>query len=164
MAGYINKVQIMGNLGAEPEVRHTQDGKKVVSLRIATSKFWKDKSTGEKREKTEWHTVVIFNERLGQIAEKFLKKGSKVYIEGQLQTREWEDKTATKRKSTEIVLQNFEGEIMLMDSKSGDKDSGNDDSFGLSLSTQSDQNAHPMPSFGQVRGAGADILDDDIPF
>lgn len=152
----------MGNLGRDPEVRHTQDGKKVVTLGVATSEYWNDKSTGEKKEKTEWHTVVIFNERLGVIAEKYLNKGSKVYIEGQLQTREWEDNTATKRKTTEIVLQNFRGELMLMGSKSDSQATGQGDQFDVSPGTQSNQ---PAQSFGFVRGKGADpVIDDEIPF
>ena len=158
---YLNKVQIMGNLGRDPEVRHTQDGKKVVTLGVATSEYWNDKSTGEKRDKTEWHTVVIFNERLGEIAEKYLNKGSKVYIEGQLQTREWEDNTATKRKTTEIVLQNFKGELMLMGSKSDNQFTGQVDHFGISTATQSKA---PTQSYASMKGKDADPVIDEIPF
>lgn len=158
MSGYLNKVQIIGNLGKDPEVRHTQDGKKIVNLGVATSEYWKDKATGEKRDKTEWHTVVIFNERLGEIAEKYLTKGSKVYLEGQLQTREWEDNTGIKRRSTEIVLQNFKGELMLMGSKGDNQGADQGEPF---LATQ---NTKGVPSYGKVKGSGADMLDDEIPF
>ena len=119
MAGSVNKVIIIGNLGADPEVRSFQNGGKVCNLRIATSEQWKDKNSGEKREKTEWHTVAIFQEGLVRIAEQYLKKGSKVYIEGQLQTRKWQDQSGADKYSTEIVLQGFGGTLTMLDGPSG---------------------------------------------
>lgn len=118
MAGSVNKVIIVGNLGKDPEVRNFQNGGKVVNLRLATSETWKDKQ-GQKQEKTEWHSVAIFNEKLGEIAEKYLRKGSKVYIEGKLETRKWQDSSGQDRYSTEVTLRNFGGELTLLDSKSG---------------------------------------------
>ena len=115
MAGSVNKVILIGNLGADPEIRRTQDGRPVANLRLATSESWRDKATGERKEKTEWHRVVIFNENLCRIAEQYLKKGSKVYIEGQLQTRKWQDQSGQDRYSTEVVLQGFRGELTLLD-------------------------------------------------
>lgn len=114
----LNKVQLIGKLGKDPEVRHTQDGKAIVNLSVATAETWKDKATGEKKEKTEWHRVVIFNEGLAKVAEAYLKKGSTVYLEGQLQTRKWTNKDGVEQYSTEIVLQNFKGEMVLLGGKS----------------------------------------------
>src|SRR4051812_39973334 len=119
MAGSVNKVILIGNLGRDPEVRSTQDGRKIVNLNVATSESWKDKTSGERREKTEWHRVVIFNERLGEVAERFLKKGSKVYLEGALQTRKYTDQGGQEKYSTEIVLQQFRGELTLLDARGG---------------------------------------------
>ena len=119
MAGSVNKVILIGNLGADPEIRRTQDGRPVANLRLATSESWKDKNTGERKEKTEWHRVVIFNENLCRIAEQYLKKGSKVYIEGALQTRKWQDQSGQDRYSTEVVLQGFRGELTLLDRAGG---------------------------------------------
>ncbi len=120
MAGSVNKVILVGNLGADPEIRSTNDGRKIANLRIATSESWRDKATGERREKTEWHRVVIFAEGLAKIAEQYLKKGSKVYIEGQLQTRKWQDKdTGADRYSTEVVLQNFNSTLTMLDGRGG---------------------------------------------
>ena len=113
----LNKVMLIGNLGKDPEVRHTQDGRAIVNLTLATSESWKDKATGEKKEKTEWHRVVIFNDGLAKVAEAYLKKGSTVYLEGQLQTRKWTDKDGVEKYSTEIVLQNFKGEMVLLGGK-----------------------------------------------
>lgn len=113
----LNKVQIIGNLGRDPEIRNTNDNRKVANLAIATSKVWKDKTTGEKKEKTEWHRVAIFNENLVAVAEKFLKKGSKVFIEGELQTRKWQDQSGQDKYSTEIVLQSYNSELILLDKK-----------------------------------------------
>ena len=113
MAGSVNKVILVGNLGADPEIRHTQDGRLIVNLRVATSESWRDKSTGERREKTEWHRVVIFNEGLCRVAEQYLKKGSKVYIEGAIQTRKWQDQSGQDKFSTEIVLQKFHRALLL---------------------------------------------------
>jgi len=121
MAGSLNRVMLIGNLGADPEVRTFQNGGKVCNLRIATSETWKDKTSGEKREKTEWHSVAIFQEGLVRIAEQYLRKGSKVYIEGQLQTRKWQDQSGADKYSTEIVLQGFNGTLTMLDGPSGDK-------------------------------------------
>lgn len=113
----VNKVILLGNLGQDPEVRHNQNGGKIVNLSVATSENWKDKATGERKDKTEWHRVVIFNPNLADVAEKYLKKGSKVYLEGQLQTRKWTDSSGSDKYSTEVVLQNFKGELVMLDGK-----------------------------------------------
>lgn len=132
MAGSVNKVILIGNLGADPEIRRTQDGKAIANLRIATSESWKDKSTGERKEKTEWHRVVVFNEGLCRIAEQYLKKGSKVYLEGQLQTRKWTDKDGVEKFSTEIVLQGFNCQLTMLDGAAGNAGAkrANADDFG----------------------------------
>jgi len=117
MAGSVNKVILVGNLGKDPETRRMQSGDPVVNLSVATSETWRDKSSGERKEKTEWHRVVIFNKNLAEVAEKYLRKGSKVYVEGSLQTRKWTDKDGQEKYSTEIVLQNFRGELTMLDSK-----------------------------------------------
>jgi single-strand DNA-binding protein len=153
MAGSINKVILVGNLGADPEVRAMQDGREICNLRIATSESWKDKSTGERREKTEWHRVVIFNENVARVAKEYLRKGSKVYIEGQLQTRKWTDKDGIEKYSTEVVLQGFNGNLTMLDKPSGERggarDSGGDD-YGAS-----------QPQRSKVAES---VLDDEIPF
>jgi single-strand DNA-binding protein len=159
MAGSVNKVILIGNLGADPEIRSMNDGRKIANLRIATSENWRDKATGERREKTEWHRVVIFSEGLARIAEQYLKKGSKVYIEGQLQTRKWQDKeTGADRYSTEVVLQNFNSTLTMLDGKGGGaglSDDGGSD-FGSS---------GPIAKPRAAAGAGRrNELDDDIPF
>lgn len=158
MAGSVNKVILVGNLGRDPEVRFGQDGAKIVSLSVATSESWKDKNTGERKERTEWHRVVIFNDRLGEIAEKYLRKGSKVYLEGQLQTRKWTDQQGQERYTTEVTLARYRGEMTLLDNRgdvggsTGDFDTGslgggNNDPYS---SRQSE------PKF--------DDLNDEIPF
>src|SRR5438093_10575885 len=119
MAGSVNKVMLIGNLGKDPEIRRTQDGRPVANLSVATSETWRDKATGERRERTEWHRVVIFNENLAKIAEQYLKKGSKVYLEGQLQTRKWQDQSGQDRYSTEVVVRQFRGGLTLLDSRQG---------------------------------------------
>lgn len=132
MAGSINKVILIGNLGRDPEVRQNQDGSNIITLSIATSESWKDKSTGERKERTEWHRVVVFNEKLGEICEKYLKKGSKVYLEGQLQTRKWTDQQGQEKYSTEIILGKFRGELAMLTTHGGlgeDYDNANHDSF-----------------------------------
>lgn len=132
MAGSVNKVILVGNLGADPEVRRTQDGRPIVNLRLATTDSWRDRTSGERREKTEWHRVVIFNEGLAKVAEQYLKKGAKIYVEGQLQSREWEDQQGQKRWSTEVVLQNFNSTLTMLDGpggRSGGAGGGGDD-FG----------------------------------
>jgi single-strand DNA-binding protein len=149
MAGSVNKVILIGNLGADPEVRNFQNGGKVCNLRIATSETWKDKNTGERREKTEWHTVAIFQEGLVRIAEQYLKKGSKVYIEGKLQTRKWQDQSGADRYSTEVVLNGFDGTLTMLDGR-GDNaggGSGGGDSYG-----------------GGGPPSGGNDMDDEIPF
>jgi len=165
MAGSINKVILVGNLGRDPEIRSTQEGSKIVNLSIATSDRWKDRNTGEQRERTEWHRVVIFNENLGRIAEQYLRKGSTCYLEGQLQTRKWTDQEGAEKYTTEVVLQRFRGELTLLGSRS--------DSSGFSegMSNQSTTN-QPVGSaeHGELTKSndppmrGADDLDDDIPF
>src|SRR4051812_29952055 len=127
MAGSVNKVTLLGNLGRDPEVRRTNAGLPVVNLRIATSESWRDKNTGERQEKTEWHSVVIFNENLAKIAEQYLKKGSKVYVEGQLTTRKWQDQSGQERYSTEVVLNRYRGELTLLDRASDAVSAGNGD-------------------------------------
>jgi single-strand DNA-binding protein len=156
MAGSVNKVILVGNLGRDPEVRSTQDGSKVANLSLATSESWKDKNSGERRERTEWHKVAIFNERLVDVAEKYLKKGSKVYIEGQLQTRKWTDQSGQERYTTEVVLNRFRGELTMLDGRGGGGggDAGGDGG-GMS---------EPPAQGGRSGGGGGGDLDDDIPF
>jgi single-strand DNA-binding protein len=156
MAGSINKVILIGNLGADPEVRAMQDGREVCNLRIATSESWKDKSTGERREKTEWHRVVIFNDGLVNVAKNYLKKGSKVYIEGALQTRKWTNKEGQEQYSTEVVLQGFGGNLTMLDGKPGGASAGGDYQGG---SSYAQSGAAPQ----RARAVEAD-LDDEIPF
>lgn len=149
MAGSVNKVILVGNLGADPEVRHTQDGRPIVNLRLATSENWRDKATGERKERTEWHRVVIFSEGLAKIAEQYLHKGSKVYIEGQLQTRKWQDQSGQDKYSTEVVLSGFNGTMTMLDSRSGGQSAGG----GY---------AESAPQGGADFAASE--LDDEIPF
>src|SRR6266576_1764571 len=131
MAGSVNKVILIGNLGKDPEIRRTQDGRPIANLSIATSETWRDKTTGERKEKTEWHRVVIFNEGLCKIAEQYLKKGAKVYLEGSLQTRKWQDQSGQERYSTEVVLQGFNSQLTMLDrSGGGGGDFGSDDAGG----------------------------------
>lgn len=160
MAGSVNKVILIGNLGRDPETRRLNDGSPVVNLRIATSESWRDKQSGERREKTEWHSVVIFNENLAKVAEQYLRKGSKVYVEGQLQTREWQDKDGQKRYSTEIVLQRFRGELTILDSRSegGGRSEVEDQSGGYGGGRSGGGSA------GGAGGRASAPLDDDIPF
>jgi len=124
MAGGVNKVILVGNLGADPEVRNLPSGGKVVNMRVATTDTWRDKNTGERRDRTEWHSVVIFNEALGRVAEQYLRKGSKVYLEGSLQTRKWQDQSGADRYSTEVVLQNFNSTLVLLDSRGDSENAG----------------------------------------
>jgi len=129
MAGSVNKVILVGNLGKDPEVRRMTSGEPVVNLSVATSESWRDKASGERKEKTEWHRVVIFNKNLADVAEKYLRKGSKVYVEGQLQTRKWTDKDGQEKYSTEVVLQNFRGELTMLDGRNGGE-GGSGGNFG----------------------------------
>ena len=159
MAGSVNKVILIGNLGADPEVRRTNDGRPIVNLRVATSENWRDKATGERREKTEWHRVVIFNEGLCRIAEQYLRKGSKVYLEGQLQTRKWQDQSGQDRYSTEVVLQGFNSQLTMLDGRGEGSGAGAGGDFGRSSPMESDRPA------GRSGGTSlAEELDDDIPF
>jgi single-strand DNA-binding protein len=156
MAGSVNKVILIGNLGADPEVRHTQDGRPIVNLRLATSESWRDKASGERKERTEWHRVVIFSEALCRIAEQYLKKGSKIYVEGQLQTRKWQDQSGQDRYSTEVVLQGFNSQLTMLDGRQGggegrDSGGGSSGDFGRS---------GPL---GGERSFDKE-LDDEIPF
>lgn len=156
MAGSVNKVILIGNLGKDPEIRQLQDGAKVAQLSVATSESWKDKMSGERRDRTEWHRVVVFNDRLADVAERFLKKGSKVYLEGQLQTRKWTDpSTNTDKYTTEVVLSRFRGELTMLDGRGGD--SSSDDLTGFSdMSLQ-----HSSMESSQK---GSVDFDDEIPF
>ncbi|MGF6860019.1 single-strand DNA-binding protein [Rhodobacteraceae bacterium MBR-64] len=166
MAGSVNKVIIVGNLGRDPEVRSFANGGKVCNLRIATSENWRDKATGERREKTEWHSVAIFSEPLARIAEQYLKKGSKVYIEGQLETRKWQDQSGQDRYSTEVVLRPYKGELTLLDSRGDtqggyrDNDRGAPDDAGYG---DRSGGASGGGSGGAPAGARND-MDDEIPF
>ncbi|MDF1609980.1 single-stranded DNA-binding protein [Hoeflea sp. YIM 152468] len=165
MAGSVNKVILIGNLGADPDIRRTQDGRPIANLSIATSESWRDKNTGERREKTEWHRVVIFNEGLCKIAESYLKKGSKVYIEGQLQTRKWTDQSGQDKYSTEVVLQGFNGNLTMLDGRSegGGQRSGGGD-FGGGSSSGGDRGGASGGFGGGGGGGSSRDLDDDIPF
>ena len=157
MAGSVNKVMLVGNLGADPEIRRTQDGRPIANLRIATSESWRDKNTGERREKTEWHRVVVFNEGLCKVIEQYVKKGSKVYIEGALQTRKWTDQSGQERYSTEVVLQGFNSTLTMLDGRSGGASGGGGDYGG------SDDYGSGS-SGGGGRGNFSQDLDDEIPF
>ncbi|HRY06511.1 MAG TPA: single-stranded DNA-binding protein [Hyphomicrobiaceae bacterium] len=185
MAGSVNKVILVGNLGRDPEIRHTQDGRKIANLRVATSESWRDKTSGERREKTEWHSVVIFNDGLCNVAERYLKKGSKVYIEGQLQTRKWQDQAGNDRYSTEVVLQGFGGTLTMLDGAPGggggraaapamqDGDQagyGADEGGGFGGGYDSGYGSGSAPARGGRGGSGGNKggfdknLDDEIPF
>lgn len=144
MSGSVNKVTLLGNLGADPEIRRTQDGRPIANFSVATSESWRDKNTGEKKEKTEWHRVVVFSEGLAKVVEQYLKKGSKVYLEGMLVTRKWQDQSGQDRYSTEVVLQGFDSKMIMLDGKPSDNQSSQSSDFGKS-------------------GGGADF-DDGIPF
>jgi single-strand DNA-binding protein len=162
MAGSVNKVILVGNLGRDPEIRRTQDGRPIANLSVATSETWRDKNTGERREKTEWHRVVIFNEGLCKVVEQYLKKGAKVYLEGALQTRKYTDKDGVEKYSTEVVLQQYRGELTMLDARGGGGgDSagyGNGDSFG-----QSSPMERPRSGSGKPQNFARD-LDDEVPF
>ncbi len=172
MAGSVNKVILVGNLGRDPEIRSTQDGTRVANLSLATSETWRDKNTGERRERTEWHRVVIFNERLVEVVEQYLRKGAKIYIEGQLQTRKWQDQSGQDKYTTEVVLNRFRGELTMLESRrdaeargagdyggapSGDAPSGDAPSGGAPSGGSGSGEGGPAPS-------GGGDLDDEIPF
>ena len=165
MAGSVNKVILVGNLGKDPEIRRTQDGRPIANLSVATSESWRDKATGERKEKTEWHRVVIFNEGLCKIAEQYLKKGAKVYLEGQLQTRKWTDQSGVEKYSTEVVLQGFNSNLTMLDGRSG----GGGGSFGSDESGGDFGSSGPSSAPRRAVAAGAggarnSDMDDDIPF
>ena len=167
MAGSVNKVILIGNLGADPEVRRTNDGRPVVNLRVATSDSWKDKTTGERREKTEWHRVVIFSEGLCKIAEQYLKKGAKVYLEGALQTRKWQDKDGHDKYSTEVVLQGFNSVLTMLDARGA----GAGASAGMQEDDQAAYSGNANGEGGKrggskpaAKGSFDKPLDDEIPF
>lgn len=174
MSGSVNKVILIGNLGADPEIRRTQDGRPIANLRIATSESWRDKASGERKEKTEWHRVVVFNEGLCRVIEQYVKKGSKVYIEGQLQTRKWQDQSGQDKYSTEVVLQGFNSTLTLLDGRSqgggegfgedrggGDFNRSSGFESGMAGGGRSGGGNASAPSGG---GRFADTVDDDIPF
>ena len=169
MAGSVNKVILVGNLGRDPEVRSFQNGGKVVNLRIATSDTWRDKTTGERKERTEWHSVAIFNENIGKVAEQYLRKGSKVYVEGQLETRKWQDQSGADRYSTEVVLRPYSGSLTLLDGREGGGSGGGEERGSGGYAEDR--------GYGDVRGSGSGAsaprsggsagrsdLDDEIPF
>ena len=151
MAGSVNKVILVGNLGRDPEIRSTQDGMRIANLALATSETWRDKMSGERKERTEWHRVVIFNERLAEVAEKYLKKGSKVYVEGALQSRKWTDNSGQERYTTEVVLQRFRGELTMLDGRSA----------GGGFGDEPRASGAVTPARGRTP---VNDLDDDIPF
>ena len=163
MAGSVNKVILIGNLGRDPEVRSFQNGGKVCNLRIATSENWKDKATGERREKTEWHSVSIFSEPLARIAEQYLRKGSKVYIEGKLQTRKWQDQSGADRYSTEVVLQGYDGTLTMLDGRNDGGNGGGGGSMGGGNYGGGQEDRFSGPSEPQQMGNNSDF-DDEIPF
>lgn len=182
MAGSVNKVILVGNVGADPEIRRTQDGRPIANLRIATSETWRDRNSGERREKTEWHTVVVFNEGLCKVVEQYVKKGAKLYIEGALQTRKWQDQTGNDRYSTEVVLQGFNSTLTMLDGRgegggSGVSRGGSSDFGGGGGGGYDDYDQQPRQSSGGGRSGGGQggqgsqgggnfsrDLDDDIPF
>ena len=157
MAGSVNKVILIGNLGRDPEFRSTQDGMRIATFSLATSETWRDKASGERRERTEWHRVVVFNERLVEVIEKYVKKGAKLYLEGALQTRKWTDNTGAEKYTTEVVLQRFRGELTMLDGARGGGGSSPDDTVSGSSSSGG--------GMGSSRGGGSSQeLDDEIPF
>ena len=169
MAGSVNKVILVGNLGADPEIRRTQDGRPIANLRVATSESWRDKNTGERREKTEWHRVTVFNEGLCRVIEQYVRKGSKLYIEGALQTRKWQDQAGQDRYSTEVVLQGFNGTLHMLDGRSGGAAGGMSDSGGYDAGDfgggGGGGGGYDEPKRPAGGGASYDKpLDDEIPF
>ncbi|MBR0895215.1 single-stranded DNA-binding protein [Bradyrhizobium tropiciagri] len=163
MAGSVNKVILVGNLGKDPEIRRTQDGRPIANLSIATSETWRDKGTGERKEKTEWHRVVIFNEGLCKVAEQYLKKGAKVYIEGQLQTRKWTDQSGVEKYSTEVVLQGFNSNLTMLDGRGGGGSSFSDDG-GSDFGSSGPVSSAPRRAVAAGGGSRTSDMDDDIPF
>lgn len=169
MAGSVNKVILIGNLGADPEIRRTQDGRPIANLRLATTETWRDRGSGERRERTEWHRVVIFSEGLCRVVEQYLKKGAKVYVEGQLQTREWEDQSGQKRYTTEVVLQNFGGVLQMLDGRGGGEGDRGGSGGGSGYGGGSSGGGYDRGGSGGGSGGGRpapmdEPYDDDIPF
>jgi single-strand DNA-binding protein len=174
MAGSVNKVILVGNLGKDPEVRSTQDGSKIVNLTLATSESWNDRGSGERKERTEWHRVVIFNDRVADVAERFLKKGAKIYVEGSLQTRKWTDQQGQERYTTEVVIGRFNGQLTMLDGRGGESSggfSGPEGGTGGYAPRERTQAAAPRPAAGGARSGGPSWdapkggdLDDEIPF
>ncbi|MER9167284.1 single-stranded DNA-binding protein [Mesorhizobium australicum] len=174
MAGSVNKVILVGNLGADPEIRRLNSGEPVVNIRIATSESWRDKNSGERKEKTEWHNVVIFNEGIAKVAEQYLKKGMKVYVEGQLQTRKWQDQTGADKYTTEVVLQKFRGELQMLDARGQGEGgqvggysgggSGRGSDFGQSSPNEGFNRSGGNAPRGGGGGGSSRELDDEIPF
>ncbi len=162
MAGSVNKVILVGNLGKDPEIRRTQDGRPIANLSVATSESWRDKATGERKEKTEWHRVVIFSEGLCKVAEQYLKKGAKVYLEGQLQTRKWTDQSGVEKYSTEVVLQGFNSNLTMLDGRSGGGGSFAEEGGG-DFGVGGPSSAPPRRAVAAAGGRNGD-MDDDIPF
>ncbi|MBD9390164.1 single-stranded DNA-binding protein [Agrobacterium sp. AGB01] len=161
MAGSVNKVILIGHLGADPEIRRTQDGKPIANFRLATSETWRDKNTGDRKEKTEWHSIVVFNEGLAKVCEQYLKKGAKVYVEGSLQTRKWQDQQGQDRYITEVVLTGFSGTLTMLDSQRGERApaAGSPDDYGSSSNRSSGRSTS-----GTTGGGFSQDMDDDIPF
>ena len=170
MAGSVNKVILVGNLGADPEIRRTQDGRPIANLRVATTDSWRDKVTGERKERTEWHRVVIFSEGLCKVAEQYLKKGARIYVEGSLQTRKWQDQQGQDRYSTEIVLQNFNGTLVMLDRVGGSgggsfgPDEGGGSDFGSSAGGSRPSAPARQPAMAGTGGGQREDMDDEIPF
>lgn len=170
MAGSVNKVILVGNVGADPEIRRTQDGRPIANLRIATSESWRDRNSGERREKTEWHTVVVFNEGLCKVVEQYVKKGAKLYIEGALQTRKWQDQTGNDRYSTEVVLQGFNSTLTMLDGRGeggGASRGGSDAGGGSGSYGGGDDYERSSSAPARSSGGGGNFskdMDDDIPF
>ena len=160
MVGSLNSVMLIGNLGADPEIRRTQDGRAIANLRVATSESWRDKNSGERKEKTEWHRVVIFSEGLAKVAEQYLRKGSKVFLQGQLQTRKWTDQSGIEKYSTEVILQGFNAKLVMLDGRNsggGSRDEFSDDDGGSGYRGGGGRRSAP-------RGGGRNDMDDEIPF
>lgn len=164
MAGSVNKVILIGNLGADPEIRRTADGRPIANLRVATSESWRDKATGERRERTEWHRVVIFNEGLAKIAEQYLKKGSKVYLEGSLQTRKWQDKEGQDRWTTEVVLQGFNSQLAMLDSRGSGGGAESFEDSGSEFGASGPMSGGSRRAAVSAGGSRRDDMDDEIPF
>ncbi|MBR0715992.1 single-stranded DNA-binding protein [Bradyrhizobium liaoningense] len=164
MAGSVNKVILVGNLGKDPEIRRTQDGRPIANLSVATSETWRDKATGERKEKTEWHRVVIFNEGLCKVAEQYLKKGAKIYVEGALQTRKWTDQSGVEKYSTEVVLQGFNSTLTMLDGRGGGGGGGSfGDEPGGDFGSSGPVSSAPRRAVAAGGGRNSD-MDDDIPF